>query len=91
EVPITPQEIKRWIAEQCLKFATSHRDWEVGFIAGIGNRSFKMDNRMSPLQFIQQIAPLFYNIELQFRIETGTCTPRRFIDLFKKRRRETNK
>lgn len=91
EVPLTPQEIKSWSAEQYLKFATSHTDWEVGFIEAIGNRSFKIEKPMSPLQFIQQIATLFDNIEIQYRIEIGTGKPRRFIDLVKKRGRETNK
>ncbi|WP_086729749.1 phage tail spike protein, partial [Bacillus paranthracis] len=91
EVPLTPQEIKSWSAEQYLKFATSHTDWEVGFIEAIGKRSFKIEKPMSPLQFIQQIATLFDNIEIQYRIEIGTGKPRRFIDLVKKRGRETNK
>ncbi|TKI82728.1 peptidase S74, partial [Bacillus wiedmannii] len=91
EVPLTPQEIKSWSAEQYLTFATSHTDWEVGFIEAIGNRSFKIERPMSPLQFIQQIATLFDNIEIQYRIEIGTGKPRRFIDLVKKRGRETNK
>ncbi|MCU5611998.1 phage tail protein [Bacillus paranthracis] len=91
EVPLTPQEIKSWSAEQYLKFATSHTGWEVGFIEAIGNRSFKIEKPMSPLQFIQQIATLFDNIEIQYRIEIGTGKPRRFIDLVKKRGRETNK
>lgn len=91
EVPLTPQEIKSWSAEQYLTFATSHTDWEVGFIEAVGNRSFKIEKPMSPLQFIQQIATLFDNIEIQYRIEIGTGKPRRFIDLVKKRGRETNK
>lgn len=91
EVPLTPQEIKSWSAKQYLTFATSHTDWEVGFIEAIGNRSFKIEKPMSPLQFIHQIATLFDNIEIQYRIEIGTGKPRRFIDLVKKRGRETNK
>lgn len=91
EVPLTPQEIKSWSAKQYLTFATIHTDWEVGFIEAIGNRSFKIEKPMSPLQFIQQIATLFDNIEIQYRIEIGTRKPRRFIDLVKKRGRETNK
>ncbi|WMY18283.1 phage tail spike protein (plasmid) [Bacillus tropicus] len=91
EVPLTPQEIKSWSAKQYLTFATIHTDWEVGFIEAIGNRSFKIEKPMSPLQFIQQIATLFDNIEIQYRIEIGTGKPRRFIDLVKKRGRETNK
>ncbi|WP_324627805.1 phage tail spike protein [Bacillus paranthracis] len=91
EVPLTPREIKSWSAKQYLTFATSHTDWEVGFIEAVGNRSFKIEKPMSPLQFIQQIATLFDNIEIQYRIEIGTGKPRRFIDLVKKRGRETNK
>ncbi|HFK1476733.1 TPA: phage tail spike protein [Bacillus paranthracis] len=91
EVPLTPREIKSWSAKQYLTFATSHTDWEVGFIEAVGNRSFKIEKPMSPLQFIQQIATLFDNIEIQYRMEIGTGKPRRFIDLVKKRGRETNK
>ncbi|MGR9635355.1 phage tail spike protein [Bacillus cereus] len=91
EVPLTPQEIKSWSAKQYLTFATSHTDWEVGFIEAIGNRSFKIEKPMSPLQFIHQISTLFDNIEIQYRIEIGTGKPRRFVDLVKKRGRETNK
>ncbi|PGZ66507.1 phage tail spike protein [Bacillus cereus] len=88
---IKPQEIKSWSAEQYLALGITGTGWEIGLIEAEGKRSFKIEKFISPLQFIQQIATLFDNIEIQYRIEIGTGKPRRFIDLVKKRGRETNK
>ncbi|PFN76368.1 phage tail spike protein [Bacillus cereus] len=88
---IKPQEIKSWSAEQYLALGITGTGWEIGLIEAEGKRSFKIEKFISPLQFIQQIATLFDNIEIQYRIEIGTSKPRRFIDLVKKRGRETNK
>ncbi|MBR3120373.1 MAG: phage tail protein, partial [Oceanobacillus sp.] len=88
---IKPQEIKSWSAEQYLTLGITGTGWEIGLIEAEGKRSFKIEKFISPLQFIQQIATLFDNIEIQYRIEIGTGKPRRFIDLVKKRGRETNK
>ncbi|MCU5616983.1 peptidase S74 [Bacillus cereus] len=88
---IKPQEIKSWSAEQYLTLGITGTGWEIGLIEAEGKRSFKIEKFISPLQFIQQIATLFDNIEIQYRIEIGTSKPRRFIDLVKKRGRETNK
>ncbi|OUA93116.1 peptidase S74, partial [[Bacillus thuringiensis] serovar konkukian] len=88
---IKPQEIKSWSAEQYLTLGITGTGWEIGLIEAEGKRSFKIEKFISPLQFIQQIATLFDNIEIQYRMEIGTGKPRRFIDLVKKRGRETNK
>lgn len=88
---LKPQEIKSWSAEQYLTLGITGTGWEIGLIEAEGKRSFKIEKFISPLQFIQQIATLFDNIEIQYRIEIGTGKPRRFIDLVKKRGRETNK
>lgn len=88
---LKPQEIKSWSAEQYLTLGITGTEWEIGLIEAEGKRSFKIEKFISPLQFIQQIATLFDNIEIQYRIEIGTGKPRRFIDLVKKRGRETNK
>ncbi|MEW9139064.1 phage tail spike protein [Bacillus wiedmannii] len=88
---IKPQEIKSWSAEQYLTLGIKGTEWEIGLMEAEGKRSFKIEKFISPLQFIQQIATLFDNIEIQYRIEIGTGKPRRFIDLVKKRGRETNK
>ncbi|HFR4157322.1 phage tail spike protein [Bacillus cereus] len=88
---IKPQEIKSWSAEQYLTLGIIGTGWEIGLIEAEGKRSFKIEKFISPLQFVQQIATLFNNIEIQYRIEIGTGKPRRFIDLVKKRGRETNK
>ncbi|PGL47744.1 phage tail spike protein [Bacillus thuringiensis] len=88
---IKPQEIISWSAEQYLKLGIIGTGWEIGLIEAEGKRSFKIEKFISPLQFIQQIATLFDNIEIQYRMEIGTGKPRRFIDLVKKRGRETNK
>jgi len=88
---IKPQEIKSWSAEQYLAFGITGTGWEIGLIEATGKRSFKIEKFMSPLQFVQQIATLFDNVEIQYRMEISSGTPRRFIDLVKKRGRETNK
>ncbi|MHA4207306.1 phage tail spike protein [Bacillus cereus] len=88
---IKPQEIISWSAEQYLTLGITGTGWEIGLIEAEGKRSFKIEKFISPLQFVQQIATLFDNIEIQYRIEIGTGKPRRFIDLIKKRGRETNK
>ncbi|MCU5508241.1 peptidase S74 [Bacillus cereus] len=88
---IKPQEIISWSAEQYLTLGITGTGWEIGLIEAEGKRSFKIEKFISPLQFIQQIATLFDNIEIQYRMEIGTGKPRRFIDLVKKRGRETNK
>lgn len=88
---IKPQEIISWSAEQYLTLGITGTGWEIGLIEAEGKRSFKVEKFISPLQFVQQIATLFDNIEIQYRIEIGTGKPRRFIDLVKKRGRETNK
>ncbi|WP_267379384.1 phage tail spike protein [Bacillus sp. GM_Baccil_2] len=88
---IKPQEIKSWSAEQYLTLGITGTGWEIGLIEAEGKRSFKIEKFISPLQFIQQIATLFDNIEIQYRTEIGTGKLRRFIDLVKKRGRETNK
>ncbi|MGH1008587.1 phage tail spike protein [Bacillus cereus] len=88
---IKPQEIISWSAEQYLTLGITGTGWEIGLIEAEGKRSFKIEKFISPLQFVQQIATLFDNIEIQYRIEIGTGKLRRFIDLVKKRGRETNK
>ncbi|MDZ4533901.1 peptidase S74 [Bacillus cereus] len=88
---IKPQEIKSWSAEQYLALGITGTGWEIGLIEAEGKRSFKIEKFISPLQFVQQIATLFDNIEIQYRMEIGTGKLRRFIDLVKKRGRETNK
>ncbi|PGX01679.1 peptidase S74 [Bacillus cereus] len=89
---LSPQTINSWSAEQYMLFATARNEWEVGVIEAVGKRSFVITEFTSPLKFIHQIAVLFDNVEIQYRIVMNTNKPpTRFIDLVKKRGRETNK
>ncbi|QEL88487.1 phage tail spike protein [Bacillus mycoides] len=88
----SPQTINSWSAEQYMSFATARNEWEVGIIEAVGKRSCTITEFTSPLKFIHQVASLFDNIEIQYRIVMNTNKPpTRYIDLVKKRGRETNK
>lgn len=88
----SPQIINNWSAEQYMSFATARNEWEVGIIEATGKRSYTITEFISPLKFIREIATLFDNVEIQYRIVMNTNKPpTRFIDLVKKRGRETNK
>ncbi|UNP84832.1 phage tail spike protein [Bacillus mycoides] len=89
---LSPQTINSWSAEQYMSFATARNEWEVGIIEAVGKRSFVITEFISPLKFINEVASLFDNIEIQYRIVMNTNKlPTRYIDLVKKRGRETNK
>ncbi|MED1403857.1 phage tail spike protein [Bacillus mycoides] len=89
---LSPQTINSWSAEQYMLFATARNEWEVGIIEAVGKRSYTITEFTSPLKFIHQVASLFDNIEIQYRIVMNTNKPpTRYIDLVKKRGRETNK
>ncbi|MDM5436159.1 phage tail spike protein [Bacillus hominis] len=89
---LSPQTINSWSAEQYMSFATARNEWEVGIIEAVGKRSFVITEFTSPLKFIHEVASLFDNIEIQYRIVMNTNKPpTRYIDLVKKRGRETNK
>ncbi|WP_088293610.1 phage tail spike protein [Bacillus mycoides] len=89
---LSPQTINSWSAEQYMSFATARNEWEVGIIEAVGKRSYTITEFTSPLKFIHQVASLFDNIEIQYRIVMNTNKPpTRYIDLVKKRGRETNK
>ncbi|MDM5191138.1 phage tail spike protein [Bacillus hominis] len=89
---LSPQTINSWSAEQYMSFATARNEWEVGIIEAVGKRSFVITEFTSPLKFINEVASLFDNIEIQYRIVMNTNKPpTRYIDLVKKRGRETNK
>lgn len=88
----SPQIINNWSAEQYMSFATARNEWEVGIIEATGKRSYTITEFISPLKFIREIATLFDNVEIQYRIVMNpTKPPTRYIDLVKKRGRETNK
>ncbi|HFJ9375113.1 TPA: phage tail spike protein [Bacillus nitratireducens] len=89
---LSPQTINSWSAEQYMLFATARNEWEVGVIEAVGKRSYTITEFTSPLKFIQQVSSLFDNVEIQYRIVMNTNKPpTRYIDLVKKRGRETNK
>ncbi|MEK5388707.1 phage tail spike protein [Bacillus sp. FSL M7-1431] len=89
---ITPQKITSKDAAYYMNFATARTVWEVGIIEAVGTRTMTIDTFTSPLRFIKEVATLFDNVEIQYRIVMNpTKPPTRYIDLVKKRGRETDK
>lgn len=89
---ISPQKITSKDASYYMNFATARTVWEVGIIEAVGTRTMTIDTFTSPLRFIKEVATLFDNVEIQYRIVMNpTKPPTRYIDLVKKRGRETDK
>lgn len=89
---ISPQKITSKDAAYYMNFATARTIWEVGIIEAVGTRTMTIDTFTSPLRFIKEVATLFDNVEIQYRIVMNpTKPPTRYIDLVKKRGRETDK
>ncbi|MGW6193953.1 phage tail spike protein [Bacillus cereus] len=89
---ISPQKITSKDAAYYMNFATARTVWEVGIIEAVGTRTMTIDTFTSPLRFIKEVATLFDNVEIQYRIVMNpTKPPTRYIDLVKKRGRETDK
>lgn len=89
---ISPQKITSKDAAYYMNFATARTIWEVGVIEAVGTRTMTIDTFISPLRFIKEVATLFDNVEIQYRIVMNpTKPPTRYIDLVKKRGRETDK
>ncbi len=89
---ISPQKITSKDAAYYMNFATARTVWEVGVIEAVGTRTMTIDTFVSPLRFIKEVATLFDNVEIQYRIVMNpTKPPTRYIDLVKKRGRETDK
>ncbi|MGE8057357.1 phage tail spike protein [Bacillus mycoides] len=89
---ISPQKITSKDAAYYMNFATARTIWEVGVIEAVGTRTMTIDTFISPLRFIKEVATLFDNLEIQYRIVMNpTKPPTRYIDLVKKRGRETDK
>jgi phage minor structural protein len=89
---ISPQKITSKDAAYYMNFATARTVWEVGVIEAVGTRTMTIDTFMSPFRFIKEVTTLFDNVEIQYRIVMNpTKPPTRYIDLIKKRGRETDK
>ncbi|MBY0597681.1 phage tail spike protein [Bacillus bingmayongensis] len=89
---LVPQRIESWTANKYLEFTTARTEWLVGNIEAKGTRTHEIKEFTSPLKLIQEVAALFDNMEIQYRIiMQGNKIAKKYIDLVEKRGTETGK
>ncbi|MGF9828057.1 phage tail spike protein, partial [Bacillus anthracis] len=87
---ISPQRFESKTAHELTSVALAGTEYEIGNIEYSGFRTMIIDEFIDSLSFIKKIASLF-ELEIQYRIEVVGNQIKRYVDMVKKRGRETGK
>ncbi|OOR20923.1 phage tail spike protein [Bacillus mycoides] len=87
---ISPQRFESKTAHELTAVALAGTKYEIGNIEYSSFRTMIIDEFIDPLSFIKKIASLF-ELEIQYRIEVVGTRIKRYVDMIKKRGRETGK
>ncbi|UOB80783.1 tail fiber domain-containing protein [Bacillus sp. ZJS3] len=88
---IPPQKLEGKTVIEMMDIALAGTKWKKGNLEYASFRSMTIDEFIDPLSFLKKIASLF-ELEIQYRAEVvGSQIVGRYIDMVKKRGRETGK
>ncbi|MDR4172136.1 phage tail spike protein [Bacillus nitratireducens] len=87
---IPPQRFESKTAHELTAVALAGTKYEIGNIEYSSFRTMIIDEFIDPLSFLKKIASLF-ELEIQYRIEVVGTRIKRYVDMIKKRGRETGK
>ncbi|PEX50201.1 peptidase S74 [Bacillus cereus] len=87
---IPPQRFESKTAHELTAVALAGTKYEIGNIEYSSFRTMIIDGFIDPLGFLKKIASLF-ELEIQYRIEVVGNQIKRYVDMIKKRGRETGK
>ncbi|HDR7621843.1 TPA: phage tail protein [Bacillus mycoides] len=87
---IPPQRFESKTAHELTAVALAGTKYEIGNIEYSSFRTMIIDEFIDPLSFLKKIASLF-ELEIQYRIEVVGNQIKRYVDMIKKRGRETGK
>ncbi|UYW68528.1 phage tail spike protein [Bacillus cereus] len=87
---ISPQRFESKTAHELTSVALAGTEYEIGNIEYSGFRTMIIDEFIDSLSFLKKIASLF-ELEIQYRIEVVGNQIKRYVDMVKKRGRETGK
>ncbi|QUG82412.1 phage tail spike protein [Bacillus nitratireducens] len=87
---IPPQKFESKTAHELTAVALAGTKYEIGNIEYSSFRTMIIDEFIDPLSLLKKIASLF-ELEIQYRIEVVGTRIKRYVDMIKKRGRETGK
>ncbi|MGW5951432.1 phage tail spike protein [Bacillus mycoides] len=87
---IPPQRFESKTAHELTAVALAGTKYEIGNIEYSSFRTMIIDKFIDPLSFLKKIASVF-ELEIQYRIEVVGNQIKRYVDMLKKRGRETGK
>ncbi|MGE8053209.1 phage tail spike protein [Bacillus mycoides] len=88
---IPPQTLEGKTVIEMVEIALAGTKWKKGNLEYASFRSMTIDEFIDPLTLLKKIASLF-ELEIQYRAEViGSQVVRRYVDMIKKRGRETGK
>ncbi|WP_426940535.1 phage tail spike protein [Bacillus mycoides] len=88
---IAPQKIEGFTVNKFIELALAGTNWKLGKTEYAGFHTMTIDEFISPLKLLKDIASLF-ELEIQYRAEVvGSQIVGRYVDMVKKRGQETGK
>ncbi|PGM91628.1 phage tail spike protein [Bacillus cereus] len=88
---IAPQKIEGFTVNKFIELALAGTNWKLGKTEYAGFHTMTIDEFISPLKLLKDIAFLF-ELEIQYRAEVvGSQIVGRYVDMVKKRGQETGK
>ncbi|MED0888976.1 phage tail spike protein [Bacillus mycoides] len=88
---IAPQKIEGFTVNKFIELSLAGTNWKLGKTEYAGFHTMTIDEFISPLKLLKDIASLF-ELEIQYRAEVvGSQIVGRYVDMVKKRGQETGK